>query len=351
MAVKKYGHKILYSIDTPGPGGSEAVLLELASSLSPRFSALVALPREGWLSSACSARGIEYVVYKNASPVSVLLYLAKIVISHRVSMIHVHHFDLAPYLCLVSLATRVPVLVTIHGSPDVQRIMDNSPRSLMKRLIVANIAKQIVFVSEYLRNLSLPLFRQSINHAVIYNGTNAKISYESNRNEFRRNLGYNSDNVVIVSVGNIRSTKGYENLVETAAIVLAECSDARFVIVGDTNHIIKIRLDELVKRFEICDKMMFLGYRTDVKEILSSCDIFVLPSISEGFSLSTIEAMAVGLPTVATRSGGPSEIIEHEVTGLLVKSQCPKALAKGILLLIRNPSYALYLAQKRVCFN
>jgi glycosyltransferase involved in cell wall biosynthesis len=104
----------------------------------------------------------------------------------------------------------------------------------------------------------------------------------------------------------------------------------RFVIAGEGSG--KIYDDVLALRDQLGlqHKVTFLGLRTDVAEIMRSLDVYVLSSTTEGFSIACIEAMASGTPVVATRSGGPEEILEDERSGLLVPVRNPDAMAGAV---------------------
>ena len=94
----------------------------------------------------------------------------------------------------------------------------------------------------------------------------------------------------------------------------------------------------------VSSRFYFIGFQEDSSDFLNQIDIFVLSSTSEGFSISTVEAMAAGLPILATRCGGPEEILEHGQDGLLVEAANPEALATGIRQLITNPGFCHTLA-------
>ena len=92
------------------------------------------------------------------------------------------------------------------------------------------------------------------------------------------------------------------------------------------------------------NSVQFIGFVNDPADFLSNLDMFLLSSISEGFSIATIQAMAAGLPSIVTRSGGPQEIITHGQTGWMVEAGDPAAIAKAILKLAADPELCAQLA-------
>jgi glycosyltransferase involved in cell wall biosynthesis len=107
-----------------------------------------------------------------------------------------------------------------------------------------------------------------------------------------------------------------------------EQDDVRLIIAGTGP--LKEPLNELAGQLGIQHKIRLLGARTDIPEVLNALDLFVLPSLSEGMPNAVLEAMACGLPVVATEVGGVSEVVEHGVTGLLVPSEDEEALASRL---------------------
>jgi glycosyltransferase involved in cell wall biosynthesis len=94
----------------------------------------------------------------------------------------------------------------------------------------------------------------------------------------------------------------------------------------------------------VSDRVVFLGYRQDIPDLLASCDLFVLPSLFEGLPLSILEAMAAGKPVIASAIGGTDEAVLHGETGLLVPPADPTALAAAIHTVLSNPLLARRLA-------
>jgi glycosyltransferase involved in cell wall biosynthesis len=144
----------------------------------------------------------------------------------------------------------------------------------------------------------------------------------------------------ILTVANLRSEKAHEVLL-VAAAQLRRYSHLRFLIAGDGPRAAELRA--LAKTLGVARQVSFLGHREDVPALLASADAFVLPSRSEAFPNGAIEAMAAGLPVVATRVGGLLDLIDEGRTGLLVPPDDPAALAAAIESLVLSPARAAML--------
>ena len=148
---------------------------------------------------------------------------------------------------------------------------------------------------------------------------------------------------VVTTVANLRQEKGHEVLLRAAARVLCQVPDARFRIVGDGP--MRNTLVELAASLGIADAVEFLGHREDVPALLAESDVFAFPSRTEAFPNGLIEAMAAGLPSIASATGGILELVEHECNGLLVPVGDDDALARSILDLMGDPDKATRIAR------
>lgn len=146
---------------------------------------------------------------------------------------------------------------------------------------------------------------------------------------------------MVLTVGNIRKAKGADVMIRAAAGVVARYPRAVFVIAGATNERDHFReLQSMVERLGLGRNIKFLGKTDRALSLLKACDIFCLPSRSEGMSNALLEAMACSRPSVATRVGGTPEVIDDGVTGLLVASEDSAAMAAGIIALLDDPEGA-----------
>lgn len=339
-------YTILHTIETGGPGGAETVFLELASNLnSSRFRSVALLPGGSWLPQQLQGRKVPTVIAR--SKVWYDLYLPRVmrqlVKREKVDLIHSHLPDQNFYSCLAGSITGCKVVVTYHGAPAAPA--SAGMRGAIKSWTVRHKATAIVVVSDYLKDLLVGAGFPGEKMARIYNGVNMKVFVPGAGGRLRKELDL-AENVKLVGmVANLRQSKGYEYFIQAARQVADIVPEARFLAIGEKDEGIAQQLESLVQQLNLSDRFFFLGFRSDVAEILHGLDVFVLSSVSEGLSIATIEAMAAGKPVVVTRSGGPEEIVEDGRTGMLVPPADPKSLASRICQVLGDPELATTLSR------
>ena len=156
------------------------------------------------------------------------------------------------------------------------------------------------------------------------------------------NLG--PDHFVIGSVGGLNRNKGHRFLIEAFSRLLPHLPQARLLLVGEGRH--RRRLEDLAHRLALGDKVVFAGHQRDTPRWLSLFDVFVQPSVIESDPLAVHEAMAMGLPIVATNRGGLPELLAEGEAGVLVPPGQPGALAEAILELAADPPRARALGEQ-----
>ena len=139
---------------------------------------------------------------------------------------------------------------------------------------------------------------------------------------------------IAISVARLSAEKDIPTLLRAVALAVREVPDLRLKLVGEGAE--RAKLEGLTRELRITSCVEFLGERTDVPNLLAQAGFFVSSSLTEGISLTLLEAMAVGLPVVATAVGGNSEIVTDGVTGQLVPPGNPAALAQAIVSMCRN---------------
>lgn len=143
---------------------------------------------------------------------------------------------------------------------------------------------------------------------------------------------------VVLAVGHLSEVKGYSTFLRAAGLVLSSYPGCQFWLLGDetTERGARKRFEALVEEIGIRDRVEFLGWRSDVPDVLQASDVVALPSLQEGLPLALLEAMSCGRPVVATPVGGVMEALKDGHTGFLIPRNEPQALAKAICELLDN---------------
>lgn len=337
---------VLHLIDTTGPGGAETVFVQLADLMRGRgYKSVVVIRGPGWVKDELERRGITPIIIdaKGSFNIGFLLSLRAIIKREGVGLIHSHLLGSNIYAALAGLMTRVPVIATYHGMVDVS---PNERFKTIKHLAMKWGIDRYVTVSQRLLDNVLQQGLLNPNKtSIIYNGVDTDKYQRTTSVLIKKQLELHDDAILIGSLGNIRTAKAYDVLIKAAAKVLPKHSNLHFVIAGDPKEPLMTELTNLINQLGIADHMHFLGFQQDCAAVLAQMDMFALSSSSEGFSISTIEAMATGLPALVTRCGGPEEIITHGQTGYLVAVNNPQALADGIIDLLNHPELQRSLAR------
>ena len=140
---------------------------------------------------------------------------------------------------------------------------------------------------------------------------------------------------LILYVGRLDPLKGLDDLIRAFRKVHERYPEARLVLVGEGE--VESNLMHLARELKISDQVSFEGLQEDVKSYLGKSEIFAFPSLTEGLSNVLLEAMACGLPVVATRIGGNMELVEHGVNGILINPGDPEGLSEAIITLLADP--------------
>jgi len=340
---------ILHLIETTGPGGAETVLVGIVKHLpADSFSSVAIVTGPGWVYDNLAATGIPVVMVplRNRSNILFLHQVRRIIREYDVHLIHSHLDGMNFFACLAGWCCRKPVVATFHGI-----VGDWNPKNARTRLkfaVIRHRACRVVAVSEFLRNELIGRWGFAGERVVrIYNGVDfAAVDSMSDTGDIRKEYGIPNSAPVVAMIGNIRKPKGYEYLVRAARVVVDRTPSCRFLIVGEGKGRLLSELKALIADLNLADRVILTGFRSDVPQILQQIDIFALSSVTEGLSIATIEAMAVGRPVVVTASGGPEEIVEDGVTGFLVPPADHESLAAKILHVLDNPQLAAQMGER-----
>jgi glycosyltransferase involved in cell wall biosynthesis len=228
---------------------------------------------------------------------------------------------------------------TVHGASEPMkgiRKIKAELYSMANRYYTRRYFDKIIAVSADLMNQLKNIYPENklVN---IHNSVNqANLKINKNRANVFMEFGIENDAILIGTAGRMAPIKGYDIFLEAAKIIASKHSNARFLLVGDGPLLPNLKKRAAV--LGLSDKVVFPGFRNDIPDILNALDIFVISSHHEGIPMIVLEAMALNLAVVSTAVGGIKEIIESDISGLLVEPGNPHALADCCIRLIGDLS-------------
>jgi sugar transferase (PEP-CTERM/EpsH1 system associated) len=313
-------------------GGLERVVVNLARGLrAARYQPLVVcLEDRGVFADELEKAGITVYALNRRPGVdwSAIRAMARLFRENNVKIMHSHNFAAQLHGLLAAWLAGVPVKIhTRHGRdrPDDKR------RTWLNRLVSWPM-DIVVAVSDDTRDVAVRI--EHINPRKvrrIWNGIDTDLYHPITNHQSR------ITSPTIGTVTRLTSVdKDPKTMLVAFRLVVNELPDARLVIVGDGPFEAEMR--DTVAKLGITGSVDFLGRQMDVPSLLRTFDIFTLASVNEGLSMTLLEAMASGLPIVASDVGGNREIVNPPDCGLLVPPRDPQALAAAYLELLRNPS-------------
>ena len=337
--------RILHVIDSLVAEGAEQLLLDILSEADrERFEyAVCCLVSGGPLVREMRDMGIPVVIIGRRRKVDfrALLRLIAHVRNYDPEIIHTHLFTSSLYGRIAGTVCRRKTVVTEHNTSAWKRWYHR----LANRLL-ARVTARIIAVSETVRDSLIERDKVPAKKiAVVRNGVClSRLTSSGDRGETRREFNCSEDDILAVTVAALTEQKGHTYLIDSAKRFVREKRNVMMACVGEGP--LRHKLERQVNATGLRDRIIFTGSRRDIREILDAADVFVLPSLYEGLSVSLMEAAAMGKPIVATAIGSNSELIRSGETGLLVNARAPSQLADAIQYCIDNPGHASEMGRK-----
>jgi glycosyltransferase involved in cell wall biosynthesis len=317
-----------------GLGGAEQVVIRLAAGLDRRrFEPFICcLDRPGPFAARAEAAGVEVVALDKRGPLDVRAAwrLARLLHSRRVDVVHTHLWGASLWGRLAAVGARVPVIVTTEHNVDSWK---KSYHLALDRAL-APATTHLVAVSQQVREFYEARGVGRGRWQVVYNGVDTSAAPRPERGAAFLELGLGKDDPVVGLVGRLVPAKAPEVFVRALALAVARVPGLRGLVVGDGP--LRSELEAEARRLGLGASVVFAGVRHDVPELLPGLDALAFSSLREGLSMAMLEAMAAGVPVVATDVGGTPELIVHGVTGLLVPPGRPESLADALVGLLED---------------
>lgn len=325
-------YRILRVITWLPMGGIERKIVAVLPKLNKELFDvhLCCLRERGALADDLEAQGVPVHLVKFNSRLDPIALWKLRRLTHRlkIDLIHSHMYrSNTPCTALKMFDSRIKVIGHYHNVDTWE-----SPRQLRMDRFMAMHRDMNVAVSEAVRKnvvdtLGLP---EEIT-TTLYNCVDLdefKRLDPADRTAARKELGFAPEDRVIIMVARMVAQKNHDLVLQAAPDILRESPQARFLFVGGgpDEDALKARAQEA----GIADKCVFLGRRDDVPRLLGASDVAILPSYKEGFSNAVLEAMACGLPVVASNVGGNGEIIDHGENGYLLETTADPASRFGV---------------------
>jgi len=310
-------------------GGGERHLADLANSLARRGHDVyaVVVPSSPLCAelSALPKQNIRELPMRNSLNIVSAFKLARILRELRIEIMHAHVARDYPLAALAaSRLDNVQLVLTRHVL---------FPLNRSHRLTLRNVARVIAVSQAVADRLRVQRIFERSKIVVVPNGIDVdRFAPRSGAREGKNDSGLRTK-LRVGMIGHLAPIKGQKEFIRGAAIVAQRRDDVEFVIVGeDKSRKGKNRLgiEKLISELDLSEHVSLAGWTDDVPQLLSTFDLFVSPSRSEPFGLSIVEAMAAGVPVIATVSEGAREIVENGKTGRLVPLRDVNALADGI---------------------
>ena len=253
----------------------------------------------------------------------VIAGLQRLMTDEKVDILHTHLSDATVNGSIAGWLSKVPTVATVHG---------------MNLRWSYSLANHLITVSERAKQHLVRQLIPARKITAVYNSLPASRQPSSmTSTEAKERLGVSRDTLVLGTVSRASYLKGIDTAIQAFALLKAEFPDAIFLMVGDGKNEAELKL--LAKRLGVEDDFRFLGFRTDIPELLRAMDLFVFPSTMEAMGIALLEAMASGIPIVASNVGGIPEVVSSEV-GLLVNARDPKPLAQACKKILSDAALA-----------
>jgi glycosyltransferase involved in cell wall biosynthesis len=342
--------KVLHIIGGGEFGGAERHILNLFGALDTKAVEITVccLFNEPFVEIASSA-GIRSLAFpmRHKADFGVVGKLAAVIRNNGFELVHTHGVRANLLGRLASRqAGKRKVITTVHSllEKDYPGFFYRLGNSLAERL-TRSLTDHFITVSGGLKEKMVSQGVPEEKITVIYNGiVMEEFNPERKAGNTRSKFGLDASAPLVGIVARLHPVKGHRFFLEAAREVLQQRQDVRFLVIGDGP--LRPSLEELAAQLGIAGQVTFTGFVEDIPSIMGELDLLAISSLWEGFGLTAVEAMALGVPVVSSEAGGLPEVILHGETGLLVPPANSTALARGIVWILDHPEAAAEMTKR-----
>lgn len=345
--------RVLYVINGLGTGGAERSLSEMlpglvARGVQPRIVCLH--PRREGVEAEVRRQGVPVDVFPGPLPARVRR-LRRLIAEERPDLVHTAIFEANLTGGLAAARSGRPVLMSLVNTPyETARLQDPHIRPLglrAARVVDAwmshRLARHFHAITEAVKNAAVRTLRISPERITVVERGRSPLRLgapgEERRRQVRWQLGIPAEDHVLITVGRQEYQKGHRYLLQALSLLLPARPRLRLLLAGRSGYATE-ELTRLHGAFGLKDRVWFLGHREDVPDLLAAADLFVFPSLWEGLGGAVIEAMALGLPVVASDIPALREVVAAGHNADLVPPGSPGELARAIGALLDDPGRA-----------
>lgn len=326
--MKLEEQNILFIVKTMGIGGTENVVLQLCEILTNKANNIVVCSTGGVHEEELNKMKIKHYCIPDISsknPIDMIeccFQIKKIIKDENITIVHSHHRMAAFYTELVA--------------PKYIKKIANAHNTFQNKKRLTHFAyrnTELIAVGEMVKgNLTEYFGVPEEQICVIHNAVkpfDGKLVPDKQLHKYKEN-----GNFLVGNIGRLSEQKGMEYFIESIPYIIKSIPNAMFFIAGSGED--EEKLKKLAETKKVRNKLVFLGYRDDVQNLMMQLDLIVLSSLWEGLPLTPIEAYSVGKTVVATAVDGTVEIVRDGVDGYLIEPKNSKAIAEKVIDLFEN---------------
>jgi glycosyltransferase involved in cell wall biosynthesis len=274
-----------------------------------------------------------------------MVRLARALRRERIDLLHTHLFEPSVIGLQAGVLAQTPARVMTRHYSDYHTRIDRPLHVKLDQMCIG-LSHRVIAVSQHTADHMVDLERARPEKIrVVVNGIDfdrVRVSGDDARDRVRAELGLGDDHVLLI-VARLHPEKGYDYLFRALPQIRAQAERPVHLLIAGAGPL-EPTYRALADNLGIADAVRFLGFRKDVPDLMAAADLFVLPSLAEAFGLVLTEAIYLGTPVVASRTGGIPEIVDDGVDGVLIPPADTDALARTVVGLLKDPDRRRQLA-------